>query len=394
MRIFYPAKNILTRLRSITNSGWKNICILFPAALLLSGCDFVTDNNPAAKINTIPVFDTYIHPENLSNLLSNKHIKYSVPVQIFLDGSNYKGAIEAQGAGSRFHPKWNFEIKTGSNEKIFNLNNFNLSAQVSDVSMLRTMLASYVYREMGFEVFESRHAFLIINNENKGLYYFIERIGEDFFRRRNLPVYELIKLRFGARFTFADPFDLRENFEKEINDDGSLHNLETLINALDTIKTENIFGELSKLLDIDMYLKYHAVSSVIAAADGFTNNFHLYKPFPESPYKIIPWDFDGTFNPLFGEVFHGGNEIIYKLLFNDSCFNIYKNYFLYVFDNYFTESALFPLIDAALANIRQAYRLDPYLGLAGLNPDTEAQKLKDFIIYRRQLIIQNLDSFK
>jgi spore coat protein H len=364
-------------------------CILFSFA----GCDLNNDNNPAADINTISVLDSYISPENLSNLLANKHIKYSVPIQIFLYGSKYKGSIEAQGAGSRFHPKWNFEIKLGNNERIFNLSNFNLSAQVSDVSMLRTMLASFVYKEMGFEVFESTHAFLIINNENKGLYYLVERIEEEFFRNRNLPVYELIKLRFGAKFTFTDPFDLRENFEKEINDDGSLHNLEKLIQALDTIKAENIFAELNKLLDIDSYLKYHAVSSVIAAADGFTNNFHLYMPHPEAPYKIIPWDFDGTFNPVFRELFWGGNDIIYKLLTNDSCFNIYKNYFLYAFDNYFTESRLFPLIDQTMEKIRAAYKLDPYLGLAGYNPDTEAQELKDFIIYRRQLIIQNLDSF-
>lgn len=360
--------------------------------LIFTGCDFIPDNNPAAELKTIAVFDAYIAPENLSNLLSNKHIKYSVPIQIFLDGSKYKGIIEAQGSGSRFLPKWNFEIKLGSNEKIFNLNNFNLSAQVGDPSMLRTMLASFVYKEMGFEVFESTNAFLIINNENKGLYYLIERIKRDFFKRRNLPVYELIKLKFGAKFTFTDPYDLRENFEKEINDDESFHNLEALIYALDTVKTENIFSELGKLLDIDMYLKYHAVSSVIAAADGFTNNFYLYKPNPESSYQIIPWDFDGTFNPAF-QGFWGGNEIIYKLLTNDSCFNIYKNYFLYTFDNYFTESELFSRIDAAKQNIKEAYMLDPYLGLAGYNPDTEAQKLKDFIIYRREQIIQNLDTF-
>jgi spore coat protein H len=371
----------------------KHLYLISLTLIFLSGgCDFATDNDLSPGINEIPVFYFYIEPENLSNLLTNKHIKYSVPLQIFLNESKYKGTIEAQGSGSRFYPKWNFEVKLADG-KIFNLSNFNLSAQVGDPSMLRTMLASYAYKEMGLEVFESNHVFLMINNENKGLYYFIERIKKDFFKRRSLPVFELIKVKYGAKFTFSEPFDVREHFEKEINDDGSLHNIETLIHALDTIKSENIFTGLSKLLDIDSYLKYHAVSTIIASYDAFSNNFHLYKPFPESSYKIIPWDFDGTFNSSMGEIFYGRNEIVDKLFSNDSCFTIYKDYFLYFFQNYFNESVLFPLIDEVIAKIKTAYMFDPYLGLAGYNIDNEAQKQKNFITTRRILIEQNLGTF-
>src|SRR4030067_459672 len=136
----------------------------FIVLCIFSGCD-VTDNNPANDISSIYLFDSYIRPENLSNLLANKMIKYSVPIQIFIGDDDYKGTIEAQDSASRYLPKWSFEIKLDDG-KIMHLDNFNLSAQVGDPSMMRTILASYVYREMGFQVFDSDFAFIKINNKN------------------------------------------------------------------------------------------------------------------------------------------------------------------------------------------------------------------------------------
>jgi spore coat protein H len=361
--------------------------LLIVLIIILSGCD-VTDNNPADDLTSIYLFDSYIRQENLSNLLSNKLIDYSAPIQIFIDDEEFKGSIEAQGAASRYLPKWSFEIELDDG-KIINLSNFNLSAQVSDPSMLKTTLASFVYREIGFKVFDSDFAFLKINGKNKGLYYIIERVEEDFFRRRNLPVYEVINTLFDAKFTLNNGNNIYEFFEKEINDDDNLFNFETFINVLDTIKQENIFSELGKLLDIDSYLKYHAASTIIAAKDGFRNNIIFYKRTPESTYETLPWDFDGSFNPAFTEILYGDNEIIDKLLLNDSCFAIYKFYYNYCLENIFTKSNLFSIIDEVMKKIKMGYQLDPYLGEAGYNLDIEADKLKNFISERRQILLDN-----
>ena len=357
---------------------------------IFSGCD-VTDYNPANDITSIYLFDSYIRPENLSNLLTNKLVKYTVPIQMFIEDEEYKGSIEAQGSASRYLPKWSFEIKF-DNGKIMNLDNFNLSAQVGDQSMLRTILASYVYKEMGFEVFGSDFAFLKINGKNKGLYYIVERIEKDFFNRRNIPVYEVIKTLFDAKFTFNNSTNIYELFEKEINDDENLYNFENFIHTLDTVKSENILTELGKLLDIDSYLKYHAASTVIAAKDGFRNNIKFYKRTQEDPYETLPWDFDGSFNPTFTEIFYGANEIINKLLSNDSCFALYEFYYTYCIENIFTESILFPIVDETVKRIRTGYELDPYLGEAGYNLNNEADKLKNFISERRQILINSMIS--
>ena len=364
----------------------------FKALLLIticisSGCE-VTDNNPANDISSIYLFDSYVRPENLSNLLSNKMVNYSVPIRIFINDEEFKGTTEAQGSGSRYLPKWSYEIELDE-RRIMNLSNFNLSAQVGDPSMLRTVLASYVYKEMGFEVFDSDFAFLKINGENKGLYYIIERVEEDFFIRRGIPVYEVINTLFGAKFTFKDGTNLFEFFEKEINGNDNLFNFENFIHALDTVKSENILNGLRKFLDINSYLKYHAASTIIAAADGFRNNIIFYKKTPQNPYEVLPWDFDATFNTTFTGVFYGDNEIIQKLLSNDSCLALYDLYYNYCLENIFTESGLFPLIDKTVKRIRAGYKLDPYLGEAGYNPDYEAEELKNFISERREILINN-----
>ncbi|HSP87204.1 MAG TPA: CotH kinase family protein [Ignavibacteriaceae bacterium] len=367
----------------------KTLFLIF--AISFAGCD-VTDNNPANDITSIYLFDSYIRQENLSVLLSNKLISYSVPIQIYTKDDEYKGEIEAQGSASRYLPKWSFEIEL-DDKRILNLDEFNLSAQVSDPSMIKTKLASYVYKEMGFEVFDSDFAFLKINGKNKGLYYIIERVEEDFFRRRNISVHEMIKTLFGAMFTFNNGNDIYNFFEKEINDDENLFNFENFIYALDTIKQENIF-DLENIFDIESYLKYHAASTIIAARDGFRNNIIFYKETADSPYKTLPWDFDGSFNPDFHEILYGDNEIINKLLLNDSCLSLYKNFYTNCLENIFTEANLFPIIDGTKERIEMGYALDPYLGEAGYNLENEVDKLKNFISDRRTILLDNLTALR
>jgi len=370
----------------------KLIFIILIIPIFFGGCD-INDNNPADDINSIYLFHTYIRQENLSELLSNKLIDFSIPVRIKVGDKDYNGMIEAQGSGSRYLPKWSYEFELDDDE-IMNLDNFNLSAQIGDPSMLRTMLASFAYKQMGFEVFDSDFAFLKINGENKGLYYVVERIEEDFFNRRNIPVFEVINTQFGASFTFNNNNNIYEYFEKEINDDDNLFYFGNLIHALDTVNQENIFTRLSEFLDIESYLKYHAVSTIIAATDGFRNNIIFYKRNPESPYETLPWDFDATFNTGFNYIFYGDNEIIIKLMENDSCFSIYKQYYTFFLENIFTEDLLFPLIDQSTQKIKEAYNLDPYLGGAGFDFSSEVNNLKNFISERRRLLISNLDNFR
>jgi spore coat protein H len=366
----------------------KFLIILF-AAISFYSCETIPEFNPVSEQKTLPIVEAQINPEDYQMLLENRFGNTNVSVRLLYNGNLIDGNIEGSGAGSRFFPKWSYSLTT-LNGVIENENTFNLSAQVYDRSFTKTTLASYIFREMGFPVFNSSEIFLILNNKNKGVYKLIERIDDNFFIKRQLPVYELIKVRFEAKFSMIGQNNIYTNFDKEIPDDNNLNNLAEFFNALDTISSENLTTQLGHYLDIKNYLKYHAVSTIIASVDGFTNNMYLYRSSSDSAYQIIPWDFDRSFDSQFKPIIYGDNEIIRKLKTNSQIDSIYRNELRYICNEIFTEENLFPIVDTIYNRIKEAYYLDPHLGLAGYNLDEDIAAIKQFIVNRRRIILDNL----
>jgi spore coat protein H len=358
--------------------------------LLLGGCDTITDNNPVNNLNSLPVLHLNVSPDDLVNMYNNKFTDYEMPVTIDFDNNTLKGRMKAAGAGSRYFPKFSyrFELSRGT----FNgLNTFNISSQVYDKTMIKTAIAIYLYEKTGFPVFYSTPVFVTTNNDNTGLYVLNEKINEEWFQKYQRPVYELFQVQFDAKFTFTRTNNLEENFQKEIPDNDNFESLETMIRAVDNVRPEDVFTELNKYIDVKEYLKYHAITSVRHDPDAFTNNFFLYKESAASPFRIIPWDFDKTFDIIGSVGLYGDNEIIRKLFQNDSCRVLYKQYMKDILDNIFTEKNLYPLIDQYAEKIRPFYQYDPYLGK--LNFDEQIQFLKTFITNRRSYLYAELEKF-
>ena len=367
----------------------KKYLYLFFAALIFSSCETVNEVNPVKAQNTLPVVDAQINTEDYQMLLENRFGNTNVAVKLLYNDELINGNIEASGAGSRFFPKWSYSVTT-LDGLIENESTFNLSAQVYDRSFTKTTLASYIFLQLGFPVFNSSEIFLILNDKNKGVYKLIERIDENFFLKRNLPVHELIKVRFEAKFSMIGQNNIHTNFDKEIPDDDNLNNLAEFFNAIDTTSSENLLTQLGKYLDIKNYLRYHAVSTIIASVDGFTNNMYLYKSSSDSAYQIIPWDFDRSFDPQFQPIIYGDNEIMRKLKTNPQIDSMYRNELRYICNEIFTEENLFPIVDTIYNKIKTAYYLDPHLGLAGFNLDNDIAAIKDFVVNRRRIILDNL----
>lgn len=372
-------------------------CVKYISAALLAftlaSCEMSSINAPAENSGAVPLLDTYISEENYSLLQENRFSNVSVAAGIFAGGNKMSAAVEAQGAGSRYFPKWGYYVSLDNGQSIEGQRKFNLSTQPNDRTMIKTALASCIYSEAGFNVFHSSHVFLKINGKPKGLYLLTEKIDEEFFLKRNIPVYELIKAVFGAKFSFSEINDLNNCFEKKIPDDNSLNNLREFINCLDTTSSSNIFQSLGRFIDLRQYLLYHAITSVLNNPDGFENNFYLVKDYPGSPYRILPWDFDKAFYPGINIGFAGNNGIIRKLLQSDSCLTIYKADLRDVLQNHFTEEKLYPVIDSVYAKINGAYSEDPYLGSNGMSLEWEVTELKRFIKERRAYMLRNLESW-
>lgn len=363
--------------------------------IIVLGCNKDGIYNPSDTLSKVPVIEFYVDNDSYLGMLANRTQNYNIPANIFYGDSKLGGKLRPSGAGSRYFPRWSYRVILNEDEYIDNYNSFNLSAQVHDPTMLNTTLVSELYRQARFYVFNNFHVFVKINNEDKGLYQFIELVNEDFFELHSIPVYELYKGGFESKFSFADSYNPQFHFDKEIPDDDNYNNLFELIHAVDTCSTEGnkIFSSLGKWLDIDNYIKYHALTTLINNPDAFQNNFFIMRESPGAPFKFVPWDFDRCFEKESNVGLYGRNEIINKLFQNDSTFKLYKAELENMLNTIFTVENTSHILDASSEKIREAYNIDPYLGDGVFDFDKEVQNLKDFIAERRQYFIDRLPAF-
>lgn len=359
--------------------------------LFVNSCDNIFDNYYDYEDLGVDVIDCFIEQDNLELLRENRFNDTRVGAKIQYKNKIYNITIEAQGAGSRFYPKWSYKLRLVDDDKtIDGLRNFNLSSKMDDLTMMRTYLTSELYKELNFPIFNSKFIFFRINGRDEGLYIMTEIIDEDFFIKRNLPVNELIKVEFGSKFTFIEENDVYRNFSKKIPDDENLNNLIEFIYALDTTKNENIFEGLNKYLNIDNYLKYHALNVILNNIDGFTNNIYFYKKNSDLPYEIIPWDFDKTFYIQMNIGIYDNNDIIKKLIQNDSCLTLYNHYLIDYINNLVIEDKIYFQIDYLSKIISKAYSKDPFLGKEEISLSVETNKLKELITKRKKFILSNI----
>ncbi|MCK9281025.1 MAG: CotH kinase family protein [Melioribacteraceae bacterium] len=355
--------------------------------LLLVSCseDLI---EPLVNTDKMPQMNIVISESEYLSLLSNKLFDYEANGRLGYKNNVYDIEIEAQGAGSRYYDKWSYHVKLKNGSELEGLTEFNLSSQIYDKAMMNTLLASNLYRKIGFSVFESNYVFVNINGKSYGLYLLIEKVDEKFFSKRFMSVYELIKLGFDSKFTFSDEYNTQFYFDKEIPEDNNYNSLNEFIQALDTARTDRIEESLKPYLNVRNYLDYHAMTYIINNVDAFANNFFLYRSKPNNSFEIIPWDFDKAFTKNQTLGIYEGNEIIKKLSQNKVLNDYYLNRMQLFLNKYFTEEELFPIINSTAEKIEEAYNLDPYLGGKGNNFSAEISELKNYIKSRKSYITQ------
>jgi spore coat protein H len=357
------------------------------------GCDKDGLFNLSDELTFVPNLEFYVDHDSYLEMLANRTQNYAIPANIFFKNKALYGTIRPSGAGSRYFPRWSYRVELNDQEYIEDYNRFNLSTQVNDPTMLHTTLVSELYRQAGFYVFDNFHVFVKINNSDQGLYQFIELINEEFFEKNNIPVYELYKGGFESKFSFEGTYNPQFHFDKKIPDDDNYSNLYNLIHAVDTSNTNKIFTSLGKWLDLDNYIKYHALTTLINNPDAFENNFFIMKETTNSPYKFLPWDFDRCFERENNVGLYGKNAIIRKLFENESTFNLYKAELENMLNTIFTNENVSLILDAHINKIREAYNIDPYLGDGMYDFDEEIQDLKFYISDRRDFFFEQLPNF-
>ena len=393
----------MRRLIKLNNTYLRiKIFIIVSFLIGIAACDNDYPVLPSDNLTKVPVLDVSMHKKDLDLLLANRLINLEISCNLYYKDKLYSAIIRPSGAGARFIPKWSYKIKLDGEETIEGLNYFVLSSQDRDKTLANTHLALAMYRqnggllsayESGFPTFTCKHIFLRINNSEIGLYPMFEVVDENFFEKRNINYFELFKAGIGSRVTYEIDNYPERHFSKKLPEDDNFNSLKSLIIARDTCNPENIRESFGEYLDIDNYIRYHAITSLLDNYDAFTNNYYLFKPVSNGPFKIIPWDFDRCFDNVNKTGLYGKNDIITKLFENQEFVDLYKDEIKYQLEHFFREDKLFPIIDSIADCISEAYKLDPYLGLEGayiLSEETSElkKKISDRIIFFRE----NIDS--
>ena len=372
---------------------YYNFVTILLTLLIITGCDNAVIYNGSEMLDNMPRFEVFIDNDENYYLLQDKATKSDVPVKIVYEGEQITGFIRSSGGGSRLHPRWGYRVKLNEGFEIENLSSFSLSSRTLDPTMIHTTIVSHIYRQRGFPVFRSKHVFLKINNQDKGLFMIMERIDENFLSKRNIPIFEMYKALFGGDLSFNPEQHPQFTYEKKLPEDDNYFYLFEFINALDTCQVSKIEQSLAKYVNIDNYLQYHAISSIINNNDAFQNNYYLYRQTAITPYNFIPWDFDRAFESHQQAGLAGKNTLFNKISKNQNIRDKYKAEINYLLDNSFREDVLFPIIDSTAAYIEKAYNLDPYLGAGGYNLNTQVNQLKESISNRISFYMENIDNF-
>jgi spore coat protein CotH len=348
-------------------------------------------SSPESSSDSIGVasFRMYLTDDRLEALYEQKLLNYFVPAEFMTDNVYETGKLCPQGAGSRYQPYWSYRVEIPASSTSSTTQSFNLSAQASDSTMLRSILATHLFQKYGFLVPQVKPVALYLNDELICVYIKNDRIDEYYFTNQSLPVYELTKICFGANFSFVNTTGVLDGFDKQIPDDGDKTFLTEFLHALDTISTdETLFTTLgTRYLDIPQYLLFHALTTVMNNTDGLNNNFYLYRATAQSPYKIIPHDFDNAFDTKTSLDLYTGNEIIVKLLKNDSCKAMYKQDVQTILASGFAESELFPLIEVYAPLIEEKNKTTASFNATTFT--TAVADLKSFISSRRNVLMNS-----
>jgi hypothetical protein len=168
-----------------------------------------------------------------------------------------------------------------------------LNNAVQDPAVVRQCLGYAVFAAAGVPAPRCGFAQVIVNGETLGVYANVEPVKKRFLRRA-------FGAADGALFegTLSDFTPAwRGTFERKTGDPGDTRPLDALVEALARPDGE-LLAAVEAVVDVDAYLRYWAVESVLAAFDSYssnTNNFFVYQRTDTGRFSFIPWGLDEVF---------------------------------------------------------------------------------------------------
>ena len=199
--------------------------------------------------------------------------------------------------------------------------------------MIRNALSFYFFNRIDVNAPRTRPILLEWNGESHGVYIEIEAVNRRFFAKRSLRCRSLLyavndSAGFGLNEneTGRRKLSLDEGYELIIGGERARKKLISFVKNINSLRGPKLADYLNRSLDTQQYLRWLAGAVLTGNYDGFEQNYALYEDYQTGKYRILPWDYEGTWGrncfgkPVSSDLVNirGYNTLTEKLLFHPS----------------------------------------------------------------------------
>ncbi|KRE33239.1 CotH kinase family protein [Paenibacillus sp. Soil522] len=316
---------------------------------------------------TLPARTVHINESDFQKIQNNAWGRDFKPAELELEGQTYKATFGLRGGHTRNYSKKSYEIRIKGGRT------FHWNAEYDDPSMMRNALSFYFFNKIGVPSPQTNHFWLIINGTPQGVYLEIEAVDRLFFEKRGIGCRSLLyAVNDSADFSLTDPeskmkkLSLFDGYELMQGKTVTKNRLVSFVRNLNRMSGKKLRAHTAKRLDVSQYLLWLAGAVLTGNYDGFDQNYALYEHPASGKYRIIPWDYEGTWGrncygkPCGSDLvrLQGYNKLTEKLFTFPACRRKYRSIMIKLLQSSFTVEKLEPVISAMHKRLSPAIRND------------------------------------
>jgi spore coat protein CotH len=269
-----------------------------------------------------------------------------------------------------------------SGQRFMGLRHVALDNGIQFGSLFSECLITDVLRALDVKASRCNFARVFLNQTNAGIYVNVERIDRSFlqhhFKADKGPLFKVNEGGPGAdlRYVGEDPSVYQKTFELHSGKEKEAYlRLQEFIRAINA--PTGTSADLSKVLDVEAFVKTTAVMLLAGAFDQYTgwgpHNYYLYQNPADERWTYIPWDLDvGFADNAFGRVpvlkgWHAawpvpvpGRPLMERLVADPKLLQHYREQASVILETWFRPEVLIPKLRALHAQIRTDLAQDPY----------------------------------
>ena len=275
-------------------------------------------------------------------------------------------------------------------DPIAGLDRLTLNNNKQDHSLLSQALTYRLFRKAGVHAPRSSYATVTVNGKYLGVYSHVESVRKPFLRR-------CFGNDAGTLYegTLADvyPLAIHGMEAKNKRSEKDLSKLIELAELLDSPGSLSLDG-ISQLVDVDYFLRYWAIESLINFWDGYSqnqNNYFMYSNPANGMFYFMPWGADSCFgsSPRWGRgnsrVVNANSILANRLYHIEDIPDRYRTTLEVILKDIWDEKTLLETCDRL-----QSLLLD-HIGFEQAHCLVAMNDVREFIRGRRELITQELD---